>query len=99
VLTSANMGDSRGDSQVGDDCPRRTLPTRDICEDNARLRDFRGDIGSGSSWDWDPSRMAIASEDCVTIICTGRGEETLKPENKDCRGDTGLTCGMLEFDG
>jgi hypothetical protein len=93
-MTPVSMGDSGGDSQVGDDCPRRTLPTRD----SARLSDFRG--GGVSFEDWSPSDMEVASEACTAVVCSGRGEETLKPEKKDdCRGDDESTCGIVDDDG
>ena len=77
MLTAPNMGDSGGDSQEGDDFLRRTLPTRDICEDSARLRDFRD--GLGVSWkDWGLSRVGA-------VVCSG--EEALKPEKYDSWGD------------
>ena len=79
-----NMGDS-GDSEVGDDCPRRTLPTRDIREDSARLRDFRDSI-RGVSSGWGLSRMGTDSG-----AVSSKGEGTLKPENNDCRGDVEST--------
>ena len=95
-MTPADMGDSVRDSQVGDDCPRRMLPTRDICEDSARLRDFRED---GLSFkDWSPSNVAFASGACTAMVCSGRGEEALKPEKKDCRGYIESSCGIVDVD-
>ena len=93
-MTSAAMDDSIEDSQVGNDCPRRTVPTRDICEDSTRLRDFREDNLSFE----DCSDMAVASGACTAKVCSARELETLKPEKKDCRPDSESTCGIVDVD-
>ena len=82
------MGDSRGDSQVGGDCPRRTLPTRYLRRYCAfkRRRPFIRNC----------SNMAIASGACTAMVYSGRGVRSF--EKKDCRRDIESTCGIVDVD-
>ena len=83
VSTPPNTEDLRGESHIGDGCPRKSLPKRNICENSVRLRKFRRDLGGTSSGGWRPSRMAVAIS-------------SLKLASNDCGREIGSTPEMLD---